>query len=187
MGQVSPQTFSNSLGSPGRHPTADYQGYSPEIMVIEYMAYSTGGMILGSLVANAIGRMGNLEIFSWDMPTGVHPRVFEALGSLAHRPGRTFTRAPGHRFRTPNPLDGPSLEQIDHRARWLGESTVGARRLGGVLGLLVGKVYDIPKRKIQAQPALDAPGFQPGETTPFLPTLSKGLKSGSPNSAGGNA
>ncbi|KAK3939125.1 hypothetical protein QBC46DRAFT_153068 [Diplogelasinospora grovesii] len=42
--------------------------------------------------------------------------------------------------------DGPGLKQIDHRARWPGESTIGERRLGGVLGVLVGKVYDIRKR-----------------------------------------
>lgn len=41
--------------------------------------------------------------------------------------------------------DGPGLRQVDHRARWPGESAIGERRLGGVLGVLVGKVYDIKK------------------------------------------
>lgn len=44
--------------------------------------------------------------------------------------------------------DGPGLKQIDHRARWPGESTIGERRLGGVLGVLVGKIYDIKKRRL---------------------------------------
>jgi hypothetical protein len=43
--------------------------------------------------------------------------------------------------------DGSNLQQIDHDARWPGESTISERRLGGVLGVLVSKVYDI-RRKI---------------------------------------
>jgi hypothetical protein len=42
--------------------------------------------------------------------------------------------------------DGSTLQQIDHNARWPGESTVGERRLGGVLGVLVGRIYDIRRR-----------------------------------------
>lgn len=42
--------------------------------------------------------------------------------------------------------DGQGLHQIDHNARWHGESTIGERRLGGVLGVLVGKIYDIRRR-----------------------------------------
>ncbi|KAK3952057.1 F-box domain-protein [Pseudoneurospora amorphoporcata] len=42
--------------------------------------------------------------------------------------------------------DGLTLKQVDHNARWPGECTIGERRLGGVLGVLVGKVYDIRRR-----------------------------------------
>ncbi|EON97796.1 putative f-box domain-containing protein [Phaeoacremonium minimum UCRPA7] len=42
--------------------------------------------------------------------------------------------------------DGDKLQQIDHNARWPGESTIGERRLGGVLGVLVGRVYDIRRK-----------------------------------------
>ncbi|KAK5655443.1 hypothetical protein OQA88_5714 [Cercophora sp. LCS_1] len=42
--------------------------------------------------------------------------------------------------------DGPGLMQIDHKAKWPGESMIGERRLGGVLGVLVGKIYDIRRR-----------------------------------------
>ncbi|KAK0730796.1 hypothetical protein B0H67DRAFT_562924 [Lasiosphaeris hirsuta] len=42
--------------------------------------------------------------------------------------------------------DGVGLKQIDHRARWPGENNICDRRLGGVLGVLVGKIYDIRKR-----------------------------------------
>lgn len=42
--------------------------------------------------------------------------------------------------------DGDKLQQIDHNARWPGESTIGERRLGGVLGVLVGRIYDIRRK-----------------------------------------
>jgi hypothetical protein len=42
--------------------------------------------------------------------------------------------------------DGAGLRQIDHDARWPGESSIGERRLGGVLGVLVGKIYDIRRK-----------------------------------------
>ena len=54
--------------------------------------------------------------------------------------------------------DGPGLHQVDHNARWPGESSIGERRLGGVLGILVGRIYDIrrkgsPKNKGKSVPA----------------------------------
>lgn len=42
--------------------------------------------------------------------------------------------------------DGRMLHQVDHDARWPGESQIGDRRLGGVLGVLVGRVYDIRQK-----------------------------------------
>lgn len=47
--------------------------------------------------------------------------------------------------------DGDHLQQVDHDARWPGESTIGERRLGGILGVLLGRIYDIrrkPKTKV---------------------------------------
>lgn len=52
------------------------------------------------------------------------------------------------------PWDGPSLQQVDHDAKWPSASTIGDKRLGGVLGVLFGRVFDIrkkPKRKPTAQ------------------------------------
>ncbi|KAK4187971.1 hypothetical protein QBC35DRAFT_215547 [Podospora australis] len=43
--------------------------------------------------------------------------------------------------------DGADLKQIDHEARWPGGSSIGERRLGGVLGVLVGKIYDIRQHR----------------------------------------
>ena len=53
--------------------------------------------------------------------------------------------------------DGAGLQQIDHQARWPGESSIGERRLGGVLGVLVGKIYDIRKRRAQEDSGNDVP------------------------------
>ncbi|KAI0396100.1 hypothetical protein F5Y17DRAFT_154582 [Xylariaceae sp. FL0594] len=41
------------------------------------------------------------------------------------------------------PWDGPDLQQVDHEANWPGENRISNYRLGGVLGVLVGRVYDI--------------------------------------------
>lgn len=42
--------------------------------------------------------------------------------------------------------DGPNLHQVDHNAQWPGASIIGERRLGGVLGVLLGRVFDIRKK-----------------------------------------
>ncbi|KAK3996538.1 hypothetical protein QBC44DRAFT_150117 [Cladorrhinum sp. PSN332] len=47
--------------------------------------------------------------------------------------------------------DGHDLKQIDHTARFPGASTIGDRRLGGVLGILVSKFYDIRQHRAIAK------------------------------------
>jgi hypothetical protein len=43
--------------------------------------------------------------------------------------------------------DGPGLQQVDHGVKWPGApSKISERRLGGVLGILVGRIYDIRKK-----------------------------------------
>ncbi|TGJ88006.1 hypothetical protein E0Z10_g776 [Xylaria hypoxylon] len=44
------------------------------------------------------------------------------------------------------PWDGANLQQVDHEAKWPGESRIPTTRLGGVLGVLVGRIYDIRKK-----------------------------------------
>lgn len=51
--------------------------------------------------------------------------------------------------------DGPGLQQVDKTAHWPGESKIGPRRLGGVLGVLLGRVFDLRRR-----PATITPPFQ---------------------------
>ncbi|RFU28763.1 hypothetical protein B7463_g7575, partial [Scytalidium lignicola] len=47
--------------------------------------------------------------------------------------------------------DGPVLQQVDREAKWPGASRIGPRRLGGVLGVLVGRIFDIRKKpKVRA-------------------------------------
>lgn len=80
--------------------------------------------------------------------------------------------------------DGPGLKQVDHRARWPGASTIGERRLGGVLGVLVGKIYDIKKRRVQDKVAVPA---VEGTTAPAeaLSTAVQAQTNGSPSSLDG--
>ncbi|KAI1859710.1 hypothetical protein JX265_010159 [Neoarthrinium moseri] len=47
--------------------------------------------------------------------------------------------------------EGTNLQQIDFDARWPGESTIGDKRLGGVLGVVVGRIYEI-RQKAHSKP-----------------------------------
>ncbi|KAI1383268.1 uncharacterized protein F4822DRAFT_419954 [Hypoxylon trugodes] len=42
--------------------------------------------------------------------------------------------------------DNSALQQIDYEARWPGESRIGDKRLGGVLGVLVGRIHEIRRK-----------------------------------------
>ncbi|KAH8166913.1 hypothetical protein CIB48_g1354 [Xylaria polymorpha] len=44
------------------------------------------------------------------------------------------------------PWDGANLQQVDHEAKWPGESRIPTTRLGGVLGVLVGRIHDIRRK-----------------------------------------
>lgn len=50
-----------------------------------------------------------------------------------------------------HPWDSSILQQVDHEAQWPGESRIGERRLGGVLGVLVGRIYDIRRKPLKTQ------------------------------------
>ncbi|KAG4029906.1 hypothetical protein MFRU_014g01990 [Monilinia fructicola] len=45
------------------------------------------------------------------------------------------------------PWDGPELQQVDHEAKWPGASRIGERRLGGVLGIILGRVFDVRNKR----------------------------------------
>lgn len=45
-----------------------------------------------------------------------------------------------------NTWEGDSLKQVDVNARWPGESAIGDKRLGGVLGVIVGRIYEIRQK-----------------------------------------
>ena len=70
--------------------------------------------------------------------------------------------------------DSPELQQVDHNARWPGESSIGDRRLGGILGTLVGRVYDIrrklPKTKHASPSGAAGDGIGTGDSG--MPPLS---------------
>ncbi|KAJ2975490.1 hypothetical protein NUW58_g8340 [Xylaria curta] len=44
------------------------------------------------------------------------------------------------------PWDGANLQQVDYEANWPGESRIPTTRLGGVLGVLVGRIHDIRRK-----------------------------------------
>ena len=82
--------------------------------------------------------------------------------------------------------DGPELQQVDHKAQWPGASTAGERRLGGVLGVLLGRIFDIRKktkpkaeRKDSVNPlassATAAPDSQEAQSLPSLPDGTQNL------------
>ncbi|KAI1208752.1 uncharacterized protein F4807DRAFT_132652 [Annulohypoxylon truncatum] len=64
--------------------------------------------------------------------------------------------------------DSYALQQVDHDARWPGESRIGDRRLGGVMGVLVGRIYDIRRKsaKLPEKELTELPQGQ-GSTSPF--------------------
>lgn len=68
-----------------RHTKKFSLGNGPAEWVHEYLITKEGGKMLGTLVALTIGRMRNLETFTWDMPTGVLRDVWLALASLNNR------------------------------------------------------------------------------------------------------
>lgn len=79
--------------------------------------------------------------------------------------------------------DGPNLEQVDHNARWPGESCIGERRLGGILGVLVGRIYDIRRKRSRTAAKLVPPSAidsgHPGSQAPPTPTSGQPPMSGS--------
>ncbi|KAI1768286.1 hypothetical protein GGR53DRAFT_478565 [Hypoxylon sp. FL1150] len=75
--------------------------------------------------------------------------------------------------------DSYTLQQVDHDAQWPGESRIGDRRLGGVLGVLVGRIYDIRRK-----PAARTQDREPADLAPeqtFSPQFNGVEEFGSPN------
>jgi len=64
--------------------------------------------------------------------------------------------------------DGPDLHQVDHEAQWPGASKIGERRLGGILGILMGRVFDIRKKPKSKFEKKDSRTSAPAPT--FIPT-----------------
>ena len=106
------------------------------------------------------------------------------------------------------PWDGADIFQVDRNARWPGETTIPKRRLGGVLGVLLGRIYDLrrcrrPESSIHPEGAAvpsnsqdpNAALGQPVQTTGIHGTALRGdaqsqgsdgqnkARSGSPNDA----
>ncbi|KAI0535709.1 hypothetical protein GGR58DRAFT_478206 [Xylaria digitata] len=70
------------------------------------------------------------------------------------------------------PWDGSNLQQVDHEAKWPGENRIPTTRLGGVLGVLVGRIYDIRRKPSPKSHEEPAPG---GNADPSTDTKASGL------------
>ncbi|KAK1758232.1 hypothetical protein QBC47DRAFT_358106 [Echria macrotheca] len=85
--------------------------------------------------------------------------------------------------------DGPGLKQVDHKARWPGESTIGDRRLGGVLGVLVGRIYDVRKRGFarvkEKSSGIELAVFTEVSSSPATPIIADAETDGTPSQTNG--
>lgn len=61
--------------------------------------------------------------------------------------------------------DSYTLQQVDHDAQWPGESRIGDRRLGGVLGVLVGRIYDIRRKPAVKKQEVEATDAAPEQSS----------------------
>lgn len=82
-------------------------GNGPPEWVRDYTVGKEAGKMLGTLVALAVGRMRNLEIFNWDMPTGVLRDVWVALASLGDRNDGSHCRLERVHIRWHNSWESP--------------------------------------------------------------------------------
>lgn len=76
--------------------------------------------------------------------------------------------------------DSYTLQQVDHDAQWPGESRISDRRLGGVLGVLVGRIYDIRRKSAAKTQDRELPDLAPEQTS--APQFDGVEEFGSPNS-----
>lgn len=72
--------------------------------------------------------------------------------------------------------DGPELKQVDHDAKWPGTpNAIGEMRLGGVLGILLGRVFDIRRKsKVSSHVKADVSNPVAGPAAQSLPDIASG-------------
>lgn len=63
--------------------------------------------------------------------------------------------------------EGEGIQQVDYNASWTGASAIGEKRLGGVLGILVGRVHNL--RHAEEQPAQQSKSAAAGSRPRGLP------------------
>jgi hypothetical protein len=73
--------------------------------------------------------------------------------------------------------DGDGLQQVDYNAKTTATSTIGEKRLGGVLGVLVGRIHNMRHSEESSRKPSAALVPDRTETTPFKPTVSNPLPS----------
>ncbi|KAF3005099.1 hypothetical protein E8E13_009970 [Curvularia kusanoi] len=73
--------------------------------------------------------------------------------------------------------DGDGLQQVDYDARTTAASSIGEKRLGGVLGVLVGRVHNMRHSEDSPRKPTAAGVQDKVETAPIKPTMSNPLPS----------
>lgn len=67
--------------------------------------------------------------------------------------------------------DQHGLRQYDPEARWPGESRIGDRRLGGVLGVILARVYDLRKNHPRPKKGETDSDAKPSSSSPIPPLM----------------
>ncbi|KAF3053561.1 hypothetical protein E8E11_011767 [Didymella keratinophila] len=73
--------------------------------------------------------------------------------------------------------DGDGLQQVDYNAKSTATSSIGEKRLGGVLGVLVGRIHNMRHSEEPPRKPSAASVPEKVETTPLKPTVSNPLPS----------
>lgn len=73
--------------------------------------------------------------------------------------------------------DGDGLQQVDYNARTTAASSIGEKRLGGVLGVLVGRIHNMRHSEDTPRKPSPAAVQDKAETAPIKPTTSDSLPS----------
>ncbi|KAF2267664.1 F-box domain-containing protein [Lojkania enalia] len=62
--------------------------------------------------------------------------------------------------------EGDGIQQVDYSTTWPGATAIGEKRLGGVLGILVGRVFNIRQNGNSSKPVFNAAGPTSGYANP---------------------
>lgn len=158
-----PSSNPESLGSPTPlHLLPPYQRVPYSESSVEYPTYSVLPA-LRSIAALDVNQLSYLDELAVLVERSKHILRSLRVSVAKKSVGDDFTLIKGEQR---------SLRQYDPDARWPGESRIGDRRLGGILGIVLARVYDIrrnhprpDKEETDASESLDAAAVAPSAST----------------------